>query len=88
MWTHFLDAFATSVGTKATFVLDRMPLRRRPANEVLVEEAYDHDRMTWLEQQMEALTQQLQAFMAVQNQQNHNSYDLGDYALGVMIFRK
>ena len=44
--------------------------RRRPANEVPVEEAYERDRMTRLEQQMEALTQQLQALMAVQNQQN------------------
>ena len=31
---------------------------------------------------MEALTQQLQAFMTVQNQQNHNSYDLGDDSSG------
>ena len=36
--------------------------------------------MTQLEQQVEALTQQFQAFLANQNQQNHNPYDLGDDA--------
>ena len=47
-----------------------MPQRRRPANEIPVDEAYERDRMTLLEHQMEALMQQLQAFMIVQNQQN------------------
>ena len=38
--------------------------------------------MTQLEQQMEALTQQLQALMAVQNQQNQPQYDSGNEGLG------
>ncbi|KAJ8619599.1 hypothetical protein MRB53_028128 [Persea americana] len=37
-----------------------MPPRRRPANEIPVNEAYARDRMTRLEQQMETLTQQFQ----------------------------
>ena len=72
------DINATSVGTRAAFVLAKMPPRRRPANEVPVEEVYDRDRMTRLEQQVEALTQQLGAFMAIHNQQNQRPYDLGD----------
>ncbi|KAJ8625639.1 hypothetical protein MRB53_034169 [Persea americana] len=55
-----------------------MPPRRRPANEIPVEEAYARDRMTRLEQQMEMLMQQFQAFMAYQNHQNHNAHDAGD----------
>ena len=54
---HFLDIFATSVGTRAVFILDKMSLRRRPTNEVPIEVVYDSDHMTRLEQQMEALTQ-------------------------------
>ena len=46
----FLDASATSVGTKVVFVLDKMLQRRRPANEVWSEEAYERYRMTRLEQ--------------------------------------
>ena len=51
----FLNASATSFGTRAVFVLDKMPPRRRPTNEVPMEEAYERDRMKRLEQQMEAL---------------------------------
>ena len=58
-----------------------MSPRRRPANEVPVEKAYERDRMMWLEQQMEALTQQLQAFMAVHNQYNQPQYDSHDEGL-------
>ena len=66
-WLFFIDAFATSVGTKARFVLDEKQPRRCPANEVQVEEVYEHDRMTRLEQQVQALMQQFQAFLANQN---------------------
>ena len=57
--------------------------RRRLANEVPVEEVYESDRMTWLEQQVGALTQQFQEFLATQNQhkQNHNLYDSDEDAL-------
>ena len=34
--------------------------------------------MTRLKQQVEALTQQLGTFMAINNQQNQHPYDLGD----------
>ena len=74
----FLNASTTSVGTRVTFVLDKMPPRRRSANEVPVEEAYKCDRMTRLKQHMEALTQQFQVFLAVQNQQNQPQYDSSD----------
>ena len=43
--------------------------------------ACERDRMTQLEQQMEALTQQLQALVAVQNKQNQPQYDSGDEGL-------
>ena len=59
-----------------------MPPRRRPTNEVPVEEVYDHDRMTRLGQRIEAFKQQSQAFFATQHRQNHNPYNLGDDALG------
>ena len=49
-----------------------MPPRRCLVNEVPLEEAYERDHMKRLEHQMEALTQQLQALMAVQNQQNQH----------------
>ncbi|KAJ8628161.1 hypothetical protein MRB53_021468 [Persea americana] len=55
-----------------------MPPRRRPANEITVEEAYALDRMMRLEQQVEMLMQQFQAFIANQNHQNHNAHDAGD----------
>ena len=38
--------------------------------------------MTRLEDQIEALTQQFQEFLANQNQQNHNPYDSGDDSAG------
>ena len=56
--------------------------RRCAANEVIVKEAYDHDYMMQLEQQVEALTQWLQAFMT-QNQQLQNLlYESGDEGPG------
>ena len=83
MWIFLIDSSATSVGTRAAFVLDKMPPRSRPANEVKVEEVYERDRITRLEQQVEALTKQFQAFLAAQNQHNqsHNPYDSGYDAL-------
>ena len=62
--------------------------RRHPTNEVPVEEVYERDCMAQLEQQIEALTKQLQPFMAIQSQQNHNEprHDSGDKGLRVMIF--
>ena len=56
-----------AVGVKDTFVLAKIPPRRRLANEVPVEEMYDRDRMTRLKQQVEALTQQLGTFLAIHN---------------------
>ena len=47
---------------RVVFILVKMPPRRRLANEVSVDEVYDRDCMTRLEQQVEALTQQLGAF--------------------------
>ena len=52
-----------------------MPPRRRPDNKVPIEKMYDNDRITRLEQQVEALTQQLGAFLAIHNQQNQSPYD-------------
>ena len=46
----FIDASATSVDIRAAFVLDNMSPRRRLANEGPVEEVYDCDSMTRLEQ--------------------------------------
>ena len=63
----FVDTFATLVGTRATFILDKMPPRRCLTNEVHVEETYERDHMARLEQQMEALMQQFQAFFAIEN---------------------
>ena len=84
MWIFLLNASATSVGTRAVFVLDKMPPWRRPTNEVKVKEVYECDRITRLEQQVDALTKQFQAFLAAQNQhnQNYNPYDSGYDALG------
>ena len=59
-----------------------MPPRRRSTNKVPVEDIYDRDHMTRLEHRMEAFKHQFQAFLAKQNQQNHNPYDLGDDAFG------
>ena len=74
MSIFLIDTSATLVGIRDRFILDKMPPRRHPANEVLVEEVYECDHMMWLEQQVEVLTQQFQAFLANQNQQNHNPH--------------
>ena len=67
-----------------------MPPRRRPANEGLGKEVYNCGHMMRLKQQVEALTQQFQAFLATQNQQNqnHNPYDSDEDALGGDDFRE
>ena len=52
----FIDYSATSIGTKAVFILDKMSPRRCPTNKGPIEEVYDRDHMARLEQQMEALT--------------------------------
>ena len=44
-----------------------MPPRRRPPNQVPVEEAIEHDRMARLEQQVSRLTKQITMLMANQN---------------------
>ena len=46
--------------------------KRCPTNEVPIEEVHDRDRMMWLEQQIEALTQKFLVFVAIQIQQNQN----------------
>ena len=80
---YFLDTSTASIGIRARFILDKMPPRRRPANEVPVEEVYDHDCMTRLKQRIEAFNQQYQTFFATQNQHNHNPYNLGDDFQGI-----
>ena len=54
----FIDTSATSVGIRDVFVLNKMPPKKRLTNKIPIEEVYERDCITRLEQQVEVLTQQ------------------------------